>query len=85
MRIIDDSSIGYHPNAGIEASHPSSMSRMRQNKVWTTLFSPLTLHIGMSGDYGVGLVVHVGKVGDDKKVGTTEKRQDGVRFRIQVE
>ena len=37
------------------------------------LFSLLTLHIGASGDYGVGLVVHVGKVGDDKKIGMTEE------------
>ena len=47
------------------------------------LFSPLMLHIGTSGDYGGGLVVHVGEVGDDKEIGTTEKRQDGVRFRVQ--
>ena len=47
------------------------------------LLSPLTLHIGTSGDYGVGLVVHVGKVSDDEEIGTAEKRQDSVRFRVQ--
>ena len=57
---------------------------MRWNEVWMMLFSPLMFHIGTSSDYGVGLVVHVGKVGDDKKIGTTEEKQDGVRFRIQV-
>ena len=84
VQITGNSSVGYHPNAGIKASHPSSMSRMRWDEVQTTLFSPLMFHIGMSGDYGVGLVVHVGKVRDDEKIGTTEERQDGVRFRIQV-
>ena len=59
------------------------MSRVRQNEVRMALFSPLMLHISMSGDYGVGLVIHVGEVGDNKEIGTTEKRQDGVRFRVQ--
>ena len=84
VQITDDCSAGYHPNAGIKASHPSSMSRMRWNEVRMTLFSPLALHISTSGDYSVGLIIHVGKVGDGKKIGTTEERQDGVRFRIQV-
>ena len=39
--------------------------------------------VGMGRDGGVSFGVHAGKVGDDKKIGTTEKRQDGVRFRVQ--
>ena len=55
-------------------SHSSLSFRVSQDKVQTTLFSPLTLHIDTSGDYGVGLVIHVGKVGDDEKIGMTEDR-----------
>ena len=61
----------------------SLLFQMSWNKVRMTLRSPLMFHTGTSGDYGVGLVIHVGKMGDDEKIGTTEERQDGVRFRIQ--
>ena len=47
---------------------------MSQNKVWTALFSPSALQIGTGGDYSVGLVVHVGKVGDNEEIGTAEER-----------
>ena len=47
---------------------------MSPNEVWTALFSPLTFHIGTSGDDGIGLIVHAGKVAGDEEVGVTEKR-----------
>ena len=74
MQVTHDSSPGYHPNARVEMSHPSSMSRMSQNEVRMMLFGPLTFKIGPGGDDGVGLVVHVGKVGDKEEVGMTEER-----------
>ena len=55
-------------------SSPSLLFQVSWNKVWMVLFSPSTFHIGTSGDYGVGLVVHVVKVGDNKEIGTAEKR-----------
>ena len=63
MRIAGGSSVGYHPNTGIKLSH-SSVSRMRQDKGQTTLFSPKAFRVSMSGNSGVGVV----KVGDDKTV-----------------
>ena len=47
---------------------------MSPNEVWTVLFSPSTFHIGTSGDDGIGLIVHAGKVAGDKEVGVTKKR-----------
>ena len=60
--------MGYHPNAGIKLSHPSSVSRMGWNESQMMLFSPKALQVGMSGNGGVGVVVHTGEVGDDKTV-----------------
>ena len=42
---------------------------MSPNKVWAALFSPSMFHIGMSGDYSVGLIVHTGEVTEEKTVG----------------
>ena len=75
--------MGHHSNAGVEMGCSSLLFWVSRNKVWTALLSPSTLQIGMSGDYSVGLVIHVGKVEDNEKIGTAEKRQDGVRFRVQ--
>ena len=47
---------------------------MSPNEILAALFSPLMFHIGTSGDHGVGLIVHAGKVAGDKEVGVTEKR-----------
>ena len=47
---------------------------MSPNEVRTALFSPLTFHIGMSGDDSIGLIVHAGKVAGNEEVGVTEKR-----------
>ena len=47
------------------------------------LFGPEAFQVGVSGNGGVGLVIHAGKVGDDKKIGMTEKRYDGVRCKLQ--
>ena len=80
---MSNNGAGNCSNAGVETGCSSLLFQVSQNKVQTALLSPLMLQIGMSGDYGVGLVIHIGKVRDDKKVGTTEKRQDGVRFGVQ--
>ena len=74
MRVTSNNGTRHHSNAGVETSHPSLLFQVSWNKVWTVLFSPLTLHIDTSGNYGVGLVVYVSKVGDDKEIGTTEER-----------
>ena len=83
MRVVSDDGMGYHSNARVEMGCSSLSFRVSWNKVQMALLSPSTLHISTSGDHSVGLVVHVGKVGDDKKIGTAEKRQDGVRFGVQ--
>ena len=83
MRVTGNNGTRYHSNARVEMGCPSLSFWMSWNKLRMALISPSMLQIGMSGDYGVGLVNHVGKMGDDKKIGMAEKRQDGVRFRIQ--
>ena len=80
---MSNNGAGNCSNTGVETGCSSLLFQVSQNKVQTALLSPLMLQIGMSGDCSVGLVVHIGKVRDDKKVGTTEKRQDGVRFGVQ--
>ena len=74
MRVTHDSGPGYHPNAGVKSGHPSPMSRMSRNETQTMLFGPEAFQVGMSGNGGVSLVVHVGEVGDDEKVGMAEER-----------
>ena len=69
MQITGRSGAGYHPNTRVKLGHTSSMSRMSWNEVRTVLFSPLTFHINVSGDYGVGLIVHAGKMREEKAVG----------------
>ena len=71
MQITSRSSTGYHPNAGIKSSHPSSVSRMRQGKGQTTLFSPKVFQVGTSGNSGVGVGIRAGEMGDDKSTGKT--------------
>ena len=83
MGVTSNNGVGHHSNARVETGCSSLSFWVSQNKVRMALLSPSMLQIGMSGDYGVSLVVHVDKVGDEKKVGTTEKRQDGVRFGVQ--
>ena len=65
---------GHHSNAGVEMGCTSLSFWVSSNKVQTVLFSPSMFHIGVSGDYGVGLVVHAGKVGDNEEIGAAEKR-----------
>ena len=74
MRVMSNDGAGHHSNTGVEMGCSSLSFWVSRNKVWMALFSPSTLQIGMSGDYSVGLVVHVGKVGDDEKIGMTEER-----------
>ena len=74
MGVTINDSAGHHPNAGVKTSHASLSLRVNSDKVWMVLISPLTFHIGTSGDYGVGLIVHAGKVGDDEEIGMAEKR-----------
>ena len=50
------------------------MSRMGQNKVWMTLFSPKAFQVGTSGNSGVGFSVHTGEMGDDE---TIDKAKSG--------
>ena len=68
MQIASRSSVGYHPNTRIKMSHPSSVSRMGWNESQTTLFSPKVFQASMSGNSGVGIVIHTGKVGDDETI-----------------
>ena len=74
MRVTSANGTRYHPNARVKTGCSSLSFRVSWNKVRMVLFSPLTLHISTSGDYGVGLIVHVGKVGDNEKIGTTKER-----------
>ena len=83
MQITGGSSMGYHPNAGIKASHPSSVSRMRRNEVQTTLFSPEVFQVGVSGNSGVSFGVHADEVGNDEAAGKTNKSADSLRWRVQ--
>ena len=83
MQITGRSSKGYHPNSGIKSSHPSSVSRMRQDKRQTTLFSPKAFQVSVSGDSGVSFGVHADKVGNDEAMGKTNKSADSSRWRVQ--
>ena len=74
MGITSSYSARHHSDTGVETSCTSLSFRMSSNEVWTALFSPLTFHIGTSGDDGVGLIVHTGKVAGDEEVGVTEER-----------
>ena len=74
MWITGGSSAGYHPNARVESSHTSSMSRVGQNKVQTMLFSPKVFQVGMSGNSGVGFGVHTGEMGNDETVDKAKSR-----------
>ena len=83
MGVVGSDGMGHHSNTRVEMGCSSLLFWVSWDKVWTALFSPSMLQISMSGDHSVGLVVHIGKVGDDEKIGTAKKRQDGVRFRVQ--
>ena len=83
--VISDSRIGWmgitssygarhHSDTGVETSCTSLSFRVSPNKIRTVLFSPLTFHIGTSGDDGVSLIIHAGEVTDDEEVGVAEKR-----------
>ena len=71
---MSSNSARHHSDTRVETSCTSLSLRMSPNEVWAALFSPLMFHIGMSGDDGVGLIVHAGKVAGDEEVGVTEKR-----------
>ena len=74
MGVTGNDGARHHPNTRVKMGHSSLLLWVSLDKVWTVLFSPLTLHISVSGDYGVGLIVHVGKVGDNEEIGMAEKR-----------
>ena len=76
--------MGHHPNARIKASHPSHMSGMRSDEVLMVLFSPKAFQVSTSGESGICLGVHVGKVGDDKVGSKAESVQNKLRFRVQI-
>ena len=59
---MSNNNVGHHSNTGVETGCSSLSFRVSWNKVRMALFSPSTLQIGTSSDYGVGLVVHVGNV-----------------------
>ena len=61
--------MGYHPNAGIEMGHSSSMSRMSWNETRTMLFGPEAFQVGVSGHSGIGDFGHAGEVRDEKAIG----------------
>ena len=83
MGVTSNDGVRHHPNARVETSLASLSFQVSWNKVWMVLCSPLTFHIGMSGDDGVDLIIHAGKMGDNEKIGVAEKRQDSIRFRVQ--
>ena len=74
MRVASDDGTGYHSNNEVKMGCSSLSFQVSWNKVWMVLLSPSTLQIGTSVDHSVGLVIHVGKVGDDEKIGTAEER-----------
>ena len=59
----------HHSNTRVKTSCTSLSFQMSPNKVRAALFSPSTLHIGTGGDDGVGLIIHVGEVREEKAVG----------------
>ena len=69
MGIASSDGMRHHSNTGVETGCTSLSFRMSPNKVRTVLFSPLMFHISMSGDYGVGLIIHAGEVREEKVVG----------------
>ena len=69
MGIASSDGVRHHSNTGVETGCTSLSFRMSPNKVRMVLFSPLTFHIGTSGDYSVGLIVHAGEVREEKAVG----------------
>ena len=74
MGVASSDGARHHSDTGVKMSCTSLLFRMSPNEVRTVLFSPLTFHIGTSGDDGIGLIIHAGKVADDEEVGVTEKR-----------
>ena len=74
MGIMSSDSARHHSDTGVKTSCTSLSFQMSPNKVRMALFSPLTFHISTSGDDGVGLIVHAGKVAGNEEVGVTEKR-----------
>ena len=74
MGVMSSNSTRHHPDGRVETSCTSLSFQMSPNEVRTALFSPLTFHIGTSGDDGIGLIVHAGKMADDEEIGVTEKR-----------
>ena len=74
MGITSSYGVRHHSDTRVETSCTSLSFRVSPNKVQTALFSPSTFHIGTSGDDGVGLIVHAGKVAGDEEVGVAEKR-----------
>ena len=73
----------HHSDTSVETSCTSLSFQMSPNKVQAALFSPLTLHIGTSGDDSVGLIIHAGEVRDEKAVGKAKSKCDVRRFRVQ--
>ena len=69
MGIASSYGTRHHSDTRVETGCTSLSFRMSPNEVRTALFSPLTFHIGTSGDDGVGLIVHAGEVRDEKAVG----------------
>ena len=47
------------------------------------LFSPKVFQVGTSGNNGVGVSIHAGKMGDDARVGKTNNSTDSLRWRVQ--
>ena len=79
MQVTGSSDVGYHSNTRIKARHPSYMSRMGSNKRQTTLFGPKAFQVGTSGNSGVGVGVHIGKVDNDEAVCKTDSMVDKSR------
>ena len=74
MRITGGSGARYHPNTGVKSGHASSMSRMGQNEVRMTLFSPKAFQVGTSGNSGIGFGVHTGEMGNNKTIDKNKSR-----------
>ena len=74
MWVTSNDGARHHSNTRVKTGCSSLSFQVSWNNVRTALFSPSTFQIGASGDYSVGLVIHVGKMGDNEKIGTTEER-----------
>ena len=84
MWIAGGSGTGYHPNTRVKVHHLPYVSRMSGDKSWMMLFCLKVFQVGVSGNSGVGIGVHIGKVDKDEAAGKTDSMVDRLRWRVQI-